>query len=104
MKPAFTARRVKNEAPAVWTATKRRGKPEWRCGLVHYKNIKSHIKNHVFDLAQNDDDEFPPNLRKKIMKISHDQFNNKYLTNLATLCGKLDILCRKASSDPMRDF
>ncbi|KAK8885888.1 hypothetical protein M9Y10_041345 [Tritrichomonas musculus] len=36
MKPAFTARRVKNEAPAVWTATKRRGKPEWRCGLVHY--------------------------------------------------------------------
>lgn len=120
MKPAFTARRVKNEAPAGWTATKRRGKPEWRCGLVHYvfkfneyrrctyscakKNIKSHIKNHVFDLVQDDDDEFPPNLRKKIMKISHDQFNDKYLTNLATLCGKLDIPCRKASSDPMRDF
>lgn len=41
---------------------------------------------------------------KKTLRITHYEFNKRYLYQLALLCGKLDISCNRAISEAMRHF
>lgn len=50
------------------------------------------------------DDEFPLYILKAVQIITHREFNKRYIYQLAILCGKLDISCRKDASDAMRNF
>lgn len=119
-KAAFNPRKVKNDVPFGWTPTTIRGKPEWRCKDIQYnfkykefrrcshccekKNIKHHRDRHVYEIPQALDDDFPKKLVAKIEDDKFNEFNDKYLEQLAILIGKLDISFRKASSDPIRQF
>ena len=116
---AFKPRKSKNEAPLGWSPTTKRGKPEWRCKDIQYvfkyneyrrcsyicekKCIKTH-KRHEYKIPQEEDEDFPLEILKSVQRITHREFNKRYIYQLVVLCGKLDISCRKAASNAMRDF
>ena len=117
--PAFKPRKSKNDVPIGWTPTTKRGRPEWRCKNVQFvlghneyrrcshicekRHIKHH-KHHYYDILQSEDEDFPKHILKKAQNITHLEFNRRYLNQLAILCGKLDIPCRKAVTNAMRNF
>lgn len=119
-KKTFKPRQSKNEAPLGWSPVfDSNGKPKWRCKDVQFvfgyneyrrcshiceKKYIKHHKNHVYTIPQADDDDFPLETLKSAQKITHHEFNRRYLYQLALLCGKLDISCNKAISDSMRQF
>lgn len=119
-KPAFNARKVKNDVPIGWTPTKMRGKPEWRCKEVQFnllyneirrcsyccekRLISKHTSRHIFDIAQCDDEDFPKEILEKQELITHNRFNKRFLEHLALFCGRLDISFSKAATKAMREF
>ena len=118
-KELFTPRHCVHEVPFGWTQTEIRGKHEWRCPDIQkclkfdeYRRCshaceKRHIKyhrRHIYTIPQSEDPDFPKEILKKSQKDNQTQFNNRYIKELAILSGKMDISCKKASSDAMRIF
>lgn len=119
-KNTFKPRQSKNEVPLGWSPVyDANGKPKWRCkdiqfvfGFNEYRRCshiceKKYIKNHkyhVYKIPQADDDEFPLDILKTALQVTHYEFNRRYLYQLALLCGKLDISCNKGVSEAMRQF
>lgn len=119
-KNTFKPRQSKNEVPLVWSPVyDADGKPKWRCKDIRFvfgfnenrccSHIceKKYIKNHkhqVYKISQAEDDEFPLDILKTALQITHYEFNRRYLYQLVLLCGKLDISCNKGVSEAMRQF
>ena len=117
---AFKPRKCKNTVPIGWTPTDIRGPAHWRCKEIQFdflnqeyrrcsyscekKNIRYHKNKHIFEIPQSEDKEFPEYIKEKIKNDTHDNFNKRYVHHLAILSGKMDISCKKAVSDPFRDF
>lgn len=61
-------------------------------------------KQTYYGIPQKEDPDFPENIINKIQNNTYDQFNKRYIQELALLCGKLDISFKKGASQPLRNF
>lgn len=116
----FVPRSSKYDAPPGWTPTNIHGKNEWRCKEIQFnfkyneyrrcshscekRYIQYHKNKHVYDIPQKEDPDFPENIISKIQNNTYDQFNKRYVQELALLCGKLDISFKKGASQSLRNF